>query len=64
MPAKTSVEVLTGDATEIRPLERRVDNVLQVETSLGSADEDSADHFFELLEIGLETPRTGKTGGI
>ena len=35
LPAKTSVEVLTGDATEIRPLERRVDSVLRVETSEG-----------------------------
>ncbi|MEO3974229.1 hypothetical protein [Streptomyces sp. CAU 1734] len=33
LPAKTSVEVLTGDVTEIRPLERRVDSVLRVETS-------------------------------
>ncbi|MFE0425652.1 hypothetical protein [Streptomyces sp. NPDC058953] len=35
LPAKTSVEVLTGDVTEIRPLERRVDSLLRVESSDG-----------------------------
>ncbi|MEU1313265.1 hypothetical protein ABZ419_30835 [Streptomyces cinnamoneus] len=35
-PAKASVEVLTGDATEIRPLERRVDSVLRIEPPDGS----------------------------
>jgi hypothetical protein len=35
LPAKTSVEVLDGDTTEIRPLERRVDSLLRVETSDG-----------------------------
>ncbi|MGW1276593.1 hypothetical protein ACWD4V_06470 [Streptomyces tsukubensis] len=35
LPEKTSVEVLTGDVTEIRPLERRVDSLLRVESSDG-----------------------------
>lgn len=35
LPAKTSIEVLTGDVTEIRPLERRVDSLLRVESSDG-----------------------------
>ncbi|MEU3354814.1 hypothetical protein [Streptomyces sp. NPDC037389] len=30
LPAKSSVEVLTADVTEIRPLERRVDSVLRI----------------------------------
>lgn len=32
-PAKATVDVLTADATEIRPLERRVDSVLRIEPS-------------------------------
>ncbi|MFI9200360.1 hypothetical protein [Streptomyces sp. NPDC053048] len=36
-PAKASVEVLTADATEIRPLERRVDSVLRIEPPDGSS---------------------------
>ncbi|MCX4664379.1 hypothetical protein OG711_23660 [Streptomyces uncialis] len=36
LPDKAAVEVLTGDATEIRPLERRVDSVLRVESSDGT----------------------------
>ncbi|MEU3598162.1 hypothetical protein ABZ714_05420 [Streptomyces sp. NPDC006798] len=35
LPEKTSIEVLTGDVTEIRPLERRVDSLLRVESSDG-----------------------------
>ncbi|MFF5568228.1 hypothetical protein ACFY7Z_24930 [Streptomyces sp. NPDC012623] len=35
MPEKAIVEVVSGDATEIRPLERRVDSVLRVEPSDG-----------------------------
>ncbi|MEU1822336.1 hypothetical protein ABZ502_07775 [Streptomyces abikoensis] len=31
LPEKSSVEVLTADVTEIRPLERRVDSVLRIE---------------------------------
>ncbi|MGW1077463.1 hypothetical protein [Streptomyces sp. NPDC002537] len=31
LPAKATVEVLTADVTEIRPLERRVDSVLRIE---------------------------------
>ncbi|GHC50799.1 hypothetical protein GCM10010507_28310 [Streptomyces cinnamoneus] len=31
LPAKASVEVLTADVTEIRPLERRVDSVLRIQ---------------------------------
>ncbi len=34
-PSKAVVEVLTPDATEIRPIERRVDSVLRVEPSDG-----------------------------
>ncbi|MEU7043694.1 hypothetical protein AB0A77_21835 [Streptomyces varsoviensis] len=37
LAAKVSVDVLTGDVTEIRPLERRVDSVLRVEPSDGGA---------------------------
>lgn len=35
VPPKASVEVLTPDTTEIRPLERRVDSVLRIEPSDG-----------------------------
>ncbi|MEV7083431.1 hypothetical protein AB0N88_33600 [Streptomyces sp. NPDC093516] len=34
-PAKATIEALTPDATEIKPLERRVDTVLRVEPSEG-----------------------------
>ncbi|WP_324614267.1 hypothetical protein [Streptomyces sp. NRRL B-1140] len=34
-PAKAIIEALTPDATEIKPLERRVDTVLKVEPSEG-----------------------------
>ncbi|MGW1198538.1 hypothetical protein ACWD4B_22265 [Streptomyces sp. NPDC002536] len=34
-PEKATVEVLTADATEIRPLERRVDSVLRIDPSEG-----------------------------
>ncbi|MFJ8716778.1 hypothetical protein ACIRD9_26955 [Streptomyces violaceus] len=34
-PAKATIEALTPDATEIKPLERRVDTVLKVEPSEG-----------------------------
>ncbi|MFI9308339.1 hypothetical protein [Streptomyces triculaminicus] len=37
LPAKASVEVLTADTTEIRPLERRVDSVLRIEPPGDSA---------------------------
>ncbi|MEV0274919.1 hypothetical protein AB0I22_00820 [Streptomyces sp. NPDC050610] len=37
LAAKVSIDVLTGDVTEIRPLERRVDSVLRVEPSDGGA---------------------------
>ncbi|MFJ3925652.1 hypothetical protein [Streptomyces sp. NPDC090022] len=36
LPPKATIDVLTPDATEIRPLERRVDSVLRVETSEGA----------------------------
>ncbi len=36
LPAKASIEVLTADTTEIRPLERRVDSVLRIEPPDGS----------------------------
>ncbi|PGH49148.1 hypothetical protein [Streptomyces sp. Ru87] len=36
LPAAAAIEVLTPDATEIRPLERRVDSVLRVEPCDGS----------------------------
>ncbi|MFD5552858.1 hypothetical protein ACFWIA_03355 [Streptomyces sp. NPDC127068] len=36
LPEKSDVEVLTGDATEFRPLERRVDSVLRIESSDGT----------------------------
>ncbi|MFF4159430.1 hypothetical protein [Streptomyces sp. NPDC001678] len=36
LPEKSSVEVLTADVTEIRPLERRVDSVLRIEPPDGS----------------------------
>jgi hypothetical protein len=36
-PAKASIELLTPDATELKPLERRVDTVLRVEPSEGDA---------------------------
>src|SRR5438445_11312725 len=35
-PDPISVEVLTTDATEIKPLERRIDTVLQVTTPEGA----------------------------
>ncbi|MFI1182826.1 hypothetical protein ACH4UT_25195 [Streptomyces sp. NPDC020799] len=35
LPAKATVEVLTADVTEIRPLERRVDSVLRIEPADG-----------------------------
>jgi hypothetical protein len=34
-PAKATIEVLSPDATELKPLERRVDTVLKVEPSEG-----------------------------
>jgi hypothetical protein len=36
-PAKADIELLTPDATELKPLERRVDTVLKVEPSDGDA---------------------------
>ncbi|MEV3870913.1 hypothetical protein [Streptomyces sp. NPDC049906] len=36
LSSKVAVEALTGDATEIRPVERRVDSVLRVESSDGT----------------------------
>ncbi|MFI6855550.1 hypothetical protein [Streptomyces sp. NPDC050416] len=36
-PAKAIIEALTPDATEIKPLERRVDTVLKVEPSEGDS---------------------------
>ncbi|WP_329618541.1 hypothetical protein [Streptomyces sp. S465] len=35
LPEEAAVEVLTPDATEIRPLERRVDSVLRVDPPAG-----------------------------
>ncbi|MEW1722357.1 hypothetical protein [Streptomyces sp. NPDC093109] len=37
MPTKAIIEVVGGDSTEIRPLERRVDSVLRVEPSDGDS---------------------------
>ncbi|GAA3375624.1 hypothetical protein GCM10020367_44130 [Streptomyces sannanensis] len=37
LPVPAAVEVLTPDATEIRPLERRVDSVLRVRSATGGA---------------------------
>lgn len=37
LPAKADIELLTPDATELKPLERRVDTVLKVEPSDGDA---------------------------
>ncbi len=36
-PAKADIELMTPDATELKPLERRVDTVLKVEPSEGDA---------------------------
>jgi hypothetical protein len=52
-PAKATIEALTPDATEIKPLERRVDTVLRVEPSEG-------DGF--LIAIEAQTARTGDKG--
>jgi hypothetical protein len=52
-PAKAIIEALTPDATEIKPLERRVDTVLKVEPSEG-------DSF--LIAVEAQTARTRGKG--
>ncbi|MFE0513431.1 hypothetical protein [Streptomyces sp. NPDC058964] len=59
LSAKATVDAGTTDVTETRPLERRVDTVLRVEPSDGT-DPETADHFFDFLEISLGNTPVGQ----
>lgn len=56
LPEKVTVDTLTSDVTEIRPVERRVDTVLRIAPSVG-------DTFVLVWTTPWGRPRREKSGG-